>query len=174
MHVPVAPTGPQEAAAAGKEAQQAVHLDKRVLGFGQCQTAPAALDVDEIQALPRLRAIEHQGPDNPRIQPSEARNVDIRLGGKAQPLGVAGEIDDADAHARIRLTRFGIALAIDLDLRGIPIDDRILGHGALIHLEIGDMAGVRGPEVVAAHVQFFAVNPVDLAVPDGRTRRWSA
>ena len=74
MRVAVAPTRPQKAAGAGKKAQRVVHLDIRVIGFLQDQTAVAALDVDEIQALARLRAVEHQRPDNFRTDPAEARN----------------------------------------------------------------------------------------------------
>src|ERR1700679_767823 len=43
----------------------------------------------------------------------------------------------------------------------------VLGGLGLVHLEVGDGFGVGRPEVVAADVELFEVDPVDLAVEEG-------
>ena len=49
-----------------------------------------------------------------------------------------------------------------------PVVDRVLRHLGLVHLQIGEALRVRRPEVVAARLQLFFVDPVHLAVEDGR------
>ncbi len=49
---------------------------------------------------------------------------------------------------------------------GQPVGDGVSGDRGFIHLQEGDLAAVRGPELVAAHAKLFLVNPIDLAVEE--------
>src|SRR5277367_5087140 len=49
-------------------------------------------------------------------------------------------------------------------MRGYPVGDGIGWHAGFVHVQEGEALAVRRPEVVAAHSQFFCVNPVHLAV----------
>ena len=51
-------------------------------------------------------------------------------------------------------------------MRGHPVGDGISRHPSLIHLQKNNFLSFRRPEIIAAHVQFFRVNPVHFAVQD--------
>ena len=72
--------------------------------------------------------------------------------------------DHSQAHARIRISSLRIFFLLDPGMRRQPVGDGICRHPVLIHLQKNNFVPFRRPEEVAAHGQFFGVNPVDFAV----------
>ena len=68
--------------------------------------------------------------------------------------------------ARIGVAGLGVFLLFNLGMRGQPIGDGVGRNLSLIHLEEGDLAAVGRPEVIAAHAEFFGVDPVHFAIQD--------
>ena len=125
-------------------------------------------------------ASDRLNPHGLRIHPSEARNIILpRLetsisAGKLDPNRRAARGADY-AHTDLRVGVAGLrkALHIHRRVRGNPIGDRILRHRSLVHLQKDEPSRVRRPEIVAANVQLFLVNPIHLSVERGRIRRSS-
>ena len=126
--------------------------------------AGARIGEPEVEVL--MIAGEDFDPDDVGIDPAEARDVVVAdFHGNFEPAGVAAAgADDADAHAGIGIAGLRIALQFDVGVDGDPVDERILRHAGLVHLEVGDFARVGRPEVVAADVELFEVDPVDAAI----------
>ena len=98
-------------------------------------------------------------------QPHDAREIDVRVRAGVHPFCfAAANRDDADAHDRIRFARLRKARVFHRAERRAHVQDGIARHGALVHFVIGDFRGIGRPPVRRLAVEFFGIEPVELAL----------
>ena len=143
------------------------------LGLLEDAAQVAGVDVGKPEVEVLMIAGEDFDPEDAGIDPAEAGDVVVAdVHGNFEPAGVAAAgADDADVDGGIGIAGLGITLLVDGGVDGDPVDERVLGDAGLVHLEVGDFLRVRRPEVVAADVELFEVNPVDNAVEEGAVVR---
>ncbi len=164
----VAPAGDEEASA-GKDVEVGAEVEVFGVGVGVDEARFAGFCVGEVEVEVLLVAGEDFDVDGVGVNPAEAGDV-VVVGAErdVDELGFAAfGGDDADADGGVGVTGLGVALVVDGGVGGDPVGDGILGDFGLIHLEVGDGFGVGRPEVVAADVELFEVDPVDFAVEEG-------
>ena len=105
--------------------------------------AGAGIGKPEVEVL--VIAGEHFDPDDAGIDPAEARDVVVAdFHGNFEPAGVAAAgADNADADGGIGIAGLRIALQFDGGVDGDPVDERVLRHAGLVHLEVGDLRASR-------------------------------
>ncbi len=74
------------------------------------------------------------------------------------------ELHDSESHVRIRIARLRIFLLVHRRVQRHPVRNWIGRNLLLVHLEKRDLLSIRRPEIIAARVQLFLVNPVDFTV----------
>ena len=152
-----------------------MHVDPGIRTLGHHQLRLAVVDVDEIQVEPVLHAVHCHRPEQAVAHPSEARNQNVGILAQRQRPGAgAGDRDPPElasvgvhhckAHVGIRIAGLRIFLLVHGRVQRNPIGDGIGRHFLLVHLEEGDLLSVWRPEVIAARVELFLVDPVDFAV----------
>ena len=160
----IAPARPQDIRAADGDVITLIEeLRVRLL---QCQSCAAVGDVSKIESAMLVVAGQRLDPQRMRIHPAEPRNV-ILTGGERHlhpRIVTGGHVDHAHPNHRIRVAWLGIALHLHRSVRRNPIRDGILRHRRFIHLQVRDALRVGRPEVVAAHVQLFQIQPVHFAI----------
>ncbi len=164
LRVPIAPARPQYVRPADRHV--VVFVEELCVRLLQSQLRAAIGRVGEVQPAMLMVARECLDPQRVRVQPAEARNV-IVAGSERHlhPVDVGGAyIHHAHAHRRVGIARLRIALHRHCRVRRDPVGDRILRHRRLVRLQKSDRLRVRRPEVIAAHIQLFQVQPVHLAV----------
>ena len=127
------------------------------------------MGVGEVEIEVLLVAGEDFDVEGVGVDPAEAGDVVVAgAEGDVDELGVAAfGGDDADADGGVGVAGLRVALVVDGGVGGDPVGDGVLGDFGFVHLEVGDGFGVGRPEVVAANVELFEVDPVDLAVEEG-------
>ena len=95
-----------------------------------------------------------------------------RVRGQVDPRRRSARVfraDHAEPHHRVRVARLRVVPHLDLRVVGDVVEDGERRDVAVVELQVGDAGGVRAPPVgpeVAAPVDLFLVDPVELAVAD--------
>ena len=138
MGVSVAPTGENHGAIA--HGHVVVFVEKLVVADLQHLARVAIFGAGEIQGAMLVIAADGLDPHGVAIDPAKARDIVAGLKGNVHPRGLAAlGAHHAHLDQRVGVAGLGIALPLHLRVRGNPVSERILRHGGLVHLQIGDI-----------------------------------
>ena len=161
----VAPAGPGEPVARFQKLQIIVGLDPCVAVLAEHAAGFATGHVCKIEVKLVLRAIEHRGPDNAVAYPAKARDVHVLFVRQVDPLHrAAGGAHHAELDFRIRIAYLGIFFLINRGMLRDEVGNRVGGDFGFIHLQEYDLAGIGRPEIIAADIKLFGIDPVHFTV----------